>query len=114
MRLSHRSRELVEVEVVPPGIDLAVTDFESSHDRQFERPVGEREDVHSLGHDDRTIGRDVRHPEVDAFDTWPTRPDKGANRVFYVISPGDRILWNIMVDGVVSKECREFMRRLVF
>lgn len=113
MRLSHPSGELVEVEVVPPGLDLAVTDFERSHDRQFERPVGEREDVHSLGHYDRTIGRDVRHLEVDAFDTWPTRPDKGANRVFYVISPGDWILWNIVVDGVVGKVCGELVRRLV-
>ena len=33
--LSHLAGELVQVEIVPPGVDLAVADLERSHNRQL-------------------------------------------------------------------------------
>src|ERR1700752_4236952 len=73
--LSHLAVELVQVEIVPPGVDLAVADLEGPHDRQLKRLVGELEDIHPLGHHDRTIGRDVDDAELDALDTWQAGPD---------------------------------------
>jgi hypothetical protein len=43
--LSHPARELVHVEIVSPGVDLAAVDLEGAHDRQLERLAGELEDV---------------------------------------------------------------------
>jgi hypothetical protein len=37
--------------------------------RQLERLVRELEDVHPVGHDDRSIGCDVDDAELDALDT---------------------------------------------
>jgi hypothetical protein len=56
---SHLAGELVHVEIVPPGVDLAVADLEGSHDRQLECLAAELEDVHPLRHHDRTVGCDV-------------------------------------------------------
>src|SRR4029079_159583 len=53
--LSHPAGELVRVEIVPPGADLATADLEGAHDRQLERLAGQREDVHPLRHHDRTL-----------------------------------------------------------
>src|SRR5882757_10935924 len=74
--LSHPAGELVYVEVVPPGVDLAVADLEGPHDRQLKRLVGKGEDVHPLGHHDRTIGCDVDDAELDALDAWRARADE--------------------------------------
>ncbi|HLK79256.1 MAG TPA: hypothetical protein VKU77_37130 [Streptosporangiaceae bacterium] len=38
--LSHPARELVHVEIVPPGVDLAVADLEGAHDRQLTGSCG--------------------------------------------------------------------------
>src|SRR5213592_2500625 len=66
--LSHPARELLHVEMVPPGVDLAAADLDGAHDRQLERLVGELEDVHPLCHHDRTISCDVDDAEIDALD----------------------------------------------
>src|SRR6266851_1107261 len=73
---SHPAGKLVHVEIVAPGLDLAVTDLEGPHDRQLERLVRELEAVHPLGHHDRTIGCDVDDAERDALDAWRTRADE--------------------------------------
>src|SRR6185312_11761953 len=65
---SHPAGELVHVEIVAPGADLAVTDLEGSHDRQLERLPRELEDVDPLGHHDRTICCNVDDAKLDALD----------------------------------------------
>src|SRR4029453_11876954 len=78
--LSHPAGELVHVEIVAPGADLAGSDLEGPHDRQLERFVRELEDVHPLGHHDRTIGCDVDDTELDALDAWRARADERGDR----------------------------------
>src|SRR5246500_3595347 len=77
---SHPAGELVHVEIVPPGADSAVADLEGPHDLQLERLPRELEDVHPLGHHDRTIGCDVDDAEVDTLDAWRARPDERGDR----------------------------------
>src|ERR1700757_4093923 len=86
---SHPAGELVHVEIVAPGLDLAVTDLEGPHDRQLERLVRELEDVHPLGHDDRTIGCDVDDAELDALDAWRARADERGDVVRDGLPAGD-------------------------
>src|SRR3984893_6059927 len=100
--LSHPAGELVHVEIVAPGVDLAVTDLEGPHDRQLERLVREPEDVHPLGHHDRTIGCDVDDAELDALDAWRARADERGDRVGDGLPAGDRCQWDVVVDGVVG------------
>src|SRR6267142_2928636 len=66
--LAHPAGELVHVEIVAPGFDLAVPDLEGPHHGQLERLVGELEDIDPLGHHDRTICCNVDNAEVDALD----------------------------------------------
>src|SRR5690348_14122957 len=73
---SHPAGELILVEIVAPRVYLAVTDLEGPHDLQLERLAREPEDVHPLGHHDRTVGCDVDDAEVDTFDPWRARPDE--------------------------------------
>src|SRR5689334_6549434 len=73
---SHQAGELVQVEVVPPGTDLAVADLEGPHDWHLERLAGELEDVHPLRHHHRTIGCDVDDTEVEALDARRARADE--------------------------------------
>jgi hypothetical protein len=47
----------------------------TAHDRQLKRLAGKAEDVHPLGHHDRTIGCDVDDAELDALDAWRARAD---------------------------------------
>src|SRR3954468_1295079 len=103
--LSHPAGELVRVEVVAPGLDLAVTHLERPHHRQLERLVGELEDVHPLGHHDRTIGCDVDDAELDALDAWRARADEGSDVVRDGLPAGDRRQRDIVVDGVVGEKC---------
>src|SRR4029077_4531124 len=74
--LSHPACELVHVEIVPPGADLAVTHLEGPHDLQLERLARELEDVHPLGHHDRPVGCDVDEAEVETLDAWRARADE--------------------------------------
>src|SRR5260221_1647692 len=87
--LSHPARELVHIEIVPPGVDLAAADLEGAHDRQLERPVGEFEDVHPLRQHDRAIGCDVDDAEIDALDAWRSRPQDRSDRVADVLPSDD-------------------------
>src|SRR5438132_10020968 len=103
--LSHPAGELVRVEVVAPGLDLAVTDLEGPHDRQLERLVRELEDVYPLGHHDRTIGCDVDDAELDALDAWRARADERGDVVRDGLPAGDRRQRDIVVDGVVGEKC---------
>src|SRR6476660_6110599 len=99
--LSHPAGELVLIEIVAPGVDLAVTDFEGPHDLQLERLAREPEDVHPLGHHDRTIGCDVDDAELDALDARRARADERGNRHRDGLPAGDRRQRDIVVDGVV-------------
>src|SRR4029077_5559899 len=103
--LSHPAAELVHVEIVAPGADLAVTDLEGPHDRQLKRFVRELEDVHSLSHHDRTIGCDVDDAELDALDAWRARADERGDVVRDGLPAGDRCQRDIVVDGVVGEKC---------
>src|SRR6476660_5519780 len=103
--LSHPAGELVLVEIVAPGVDLAVTDLEGSHDLQLERLGRKPEDVHPLGHHDRAIGCDVDDAELDGLDAWRARADERGDRVRDGLSADDRRLRDIVVDGVVSEKC---------
>src|SRR6266699_3511858 len=103
--LSHPAGELVHVEIVAPGADLAVTDLEGPHDRQFERLVRELEDVHPLGHHDRTIGCDVDDAELNTLDAWRARADERGDRARDRLPAGDRRQGDIVVDGVVGEKC---------
>src|SRR5256714_695548 len=105
LALSHPAGELVRVEVVAPGLDLAVSDLEGPHDRQLERLVRELEDVHPLGHHDRTIGCDVDDAELDALDAWRARADERGDVVRDGLPAGDRRQRDIVVDGVVGEKC---------
>src|SRR5882757_2081501 len=66
--VTHLACELVRVEIIPPGVDLAVPDFECPHHRESERRVGQFEDVEPLRHHNRTVGRDIDDAEVDTLD----------------------------------------------
>src|SRR6267154_2718222 len=103
--LSHPAGELVHVEIVAPGADLAVTDLEGPHDRQLERLVRELEDVHPLGHHDRTIGCDVDDAELDALDAWRARADERGDVVRDGLPAGDRRQRDIVVDSGVAQKC---------
>jgi len=81
-----------ERRIVPPGVDLAVGDLEGPHDLQLERLVREPEDVHPLGHHDRTIGRDVDDAELDALDARRARADERVDRVGDGLPASDRRL----------------------
>src|SRR6266851_7445564 len=105
LALSHPARELVHVEIVPPGVDLAAADLENAHNRQLERLVGELEDVHPLRHHDRTIGCDVDDAEIDALDAWRARAQDRSDRVGDVLPAGDRRLRDVVVNGVLGEEC---------
>src|SRR5207244_6921203 len=96
--------ELVHVEIVPPGVDLAVADLEGPHDRQLERLVREPEDVHPLGQHDWTIGRNVDDAELDALDAWRARANERRDRVGDVLPAGDRRQRDVVVDGVVGEK----------
>src|SRR5690348_2876349 len=103
--LSHPAGELVRVEIVPPGADLAAADLEGAHDRQLERLAGEREDVHPLRHHDRTIGCDVDDAEIDALDAGRARAYERGDRAGDVLPAGDRRLRDVVVNGVLGEEC---------
>src|ERR1700752_2001725 len=103
--LSHPAGELVHIEIVAPSVDLAVTDLEGPHDRQLERLVSELEDVHPLGHHDRTIGCDVDDAELDALDAWRARADERGDVVRDGLPAGDRRQRDIVVDGIVGEKC---------
>src|SRR6266566_5137952 len=105
--LSHPACELVHVEIVTPGADLAFTDLECPHDRQFKRLRRQLEDVHPLGHHDRTIGCDVDDAELDALDAWRARADERCEVVGDGLPAGDRRQGDVVVDGVVGEECRQ-------
>src|SRR5690349_13499778 len=102
---SHPAGELVHVEIVPPGADLAVTDLEGSHDLQLERLARELEDVHPLGHHDRPVGCDVDEAEVETLDAWRARADERRDVVRDGLPAGDRRQRDIVVDGVVREKC---------
>src|SRR5258708_37305542 len=91
--------------MVAPRVYLAVTDLEGPHDLQLERLAREPEDVHPLGHHDRTIGCDVDDAEVDALDAWRARADERGDRVRDGLPAGDRRQRDIVVDGVVGEKC---------
>src|SRR6266699_3128323 len=103
--LSHPAGELVHVEIVAPGADLAVTDLEGPHDRQLERLAGELEGVHPLGHHDRTACCDVDDAEVESLDAWRARADKRREVVRDRRPAADRRQRDIVVDGVVREKC---------
>src|SRR5258708_2486771 len=103
--LFHPARELVHVEIVPPGVDLAAADLEGAHDRQLERLVGELEDVNPLRHHDRTIGRDVDDAEIDALDAWRARADERGDVVGDGVPTGDGSERDVVVNGVLGEEC---------
>src|SRR2546425_3936928 len=103
--LSHPAGELVHVEIVTPGADLAFTDLECPHDRQFKRLRRQLEDVHPLGHHNRTIGCDVVDAELNALDSWRARADERGDVVRDGLPAGDRRHRDIMVDGVVGEKC---------
>src|SRR6266704_2012653 len=105
--LSHPAGELVHVEIVPPGADLAVPDLEGPHDLQLERLARELEDVHPLGHHDRTACCDVDEAEVEALDAWRARADERRDVVRDGRPAGDRRERDIVVDGVVGEKCGE-------
>src|SRR5439155_19942359 len=101
---SHPAVELVLVEIVAPSIDLAVTDLERPHDLQLERLAREPEDVHPLGHHDRTIGCDVDDAELDALDAWGARADERGDRVRDNLPAGDGRQRDIVVGGRVGEK----------
>jgi pimeloyl-ACP methyl ester carboxylesterase len=103
--LSHPARELVHVEIVPPGADLAAADLKGAHDRQLERLGGELEDVDPLRHHDRTIGRDVDDAEVDALDARRAGAQDRSDRVGDVLPACDRRQRDVVVNGVLGEEC---------
>src|SRR6266571_4119075 len=103
--LSHPACELVHVEIVTPGADLAFIDLECPHDRQFKRLRRQLEDVHPLGHHDRTACCDVDEAEVEALDTWRARADERREVVRDGRPAGDRRQRDIVVDGVVGEKC---------
>src|SRR6266446_144453 len=105
---SHPASELVLVEIVSPRVDLAVTDLEGPHDLQLERLAREPEDVHPLGHHDRTIGCDVDDAEVDTLDAWRARPDERGDRLGDGLPASDRRQRDVMVNGVVGEKCGQF------
>src|SRR5258708_4605067 len=105
LTLAHPARELVHVEIVPPGVDLATADLEGAHDRQLERLVGELEDVHPLRHHDRAISCDVDDAEIDALDAWRARAQDRSDRVGDVLPAGDRRLRDVVVYAVLGEEC---------
>ena len=102
--VTHLAYELVRVEIVPPGVDLAVSDLECPHDRKPERLVGQREGVHPLGHHNRTIGDDIDYTEIDTLDSWRARTDVRVDVVGDVLPAGDGRERHIVVDSVVGKE----------
>src|SRR5436853_6162470 len=103
--LSDPAGEVVHVEIVAAGADLAVTDLDGPHDLDLERLVRELEDVHPLGHHDRTIGGDVDDVELDARDAWRARADERGDVVRDGLPAGDRRQRDIVVAGVVGEKC---------
>src|SRR6478752_6531989 len=87
--------ELARVEVVPPGVDLAVVDLEGPHNLQVERLAGKREDVDPLRHHDRTAGGDVDDAELNALDPGRAGTDERRDVVSNVLSAGDRLERNV-------------------
>src|SRR6476619_4085002 len=79
-------------------------DLEGPHDLQLERLAREPEDVHPLGHHDRTIGCDVDDAELDALDAWRARADERGDRARDGLPAGDRRQRDIVVDGVVGEK----------
>src|SRR5258708_12152482 len=94
--------------MVAPRVYLAVTDLEGPHDLQLERLAREPEDVHPLGHHDRTIGCDVDDAEVDTLDAWRARPDERGDRLSDGLPASDRRQRDVVVDGVVGEKCGQF------
>src|SRR5882672_3967466 len=109
--LSHPAGELVHVEIVAPGFDLAVPDLEGPHNLQLERLIRELEHVHPLGHHDRTICCNVDNAEVDALDrhnprrSGSARTDERADILPDGLSADHRRKRDIVVDRVVGEKC---------
>src|SRR5262249_6493514 len=96
--------ELICVEIVAPRVDFLVSDFEGTHDRQFERLVGELEDVDPLGHHDWTIRGDVDDAELDAFYAWRTWTNERGDRVGDLRLALDGLQRDVVVDGILGEE----------
>src|SRR4029077_19153234 len=103
--LPHSGGELVQVEIVAPGVDLAITDLEDAHDLQLERLVGDLEYVHPLGHHDRTLGHDVDEAQREALDAWRARADERGDVVRDGLPAGDRRKRDVVIDSVVAEKC---------
>src|SRR5262249_40733201 len=95
----HLVHELLQVEVVAPGGDLAVLDLEGAHDGQLDLAGRHHEDVDALGEHDGPVGHDVPYAEVDllgaAGETGDERLDRVATR--------DRLHRDVVVYGVVGE-----------
>src|SRR5712664_729792 len=96
--------ELARVEVVPPGVDVALVDLEGPHDLQVESLAGKREDVDPLRHHDRTASGDVDDAELNALDAGRAGTDERRDVVGNVLPAGDRLERNVVVHGVVGEE----------
>ena len=99
--------ELVQVEIVAPRVDLAVSDLEDAHDRQLERLAWNLEHVHSLGHHNWTLGHDIDEMQRKALDARRPRADEGGKVVRDSLPARDRLQRDVVIDGVVAEKCGE-------
>src|SRR5580765_4139294 len=111
--LSHSAGELTQVEIITPGADLAFTDLEDPHDRQFEQLARRLEGIHALRHHDRTIGCDVDYAELDALDTWRARANERGKVLRNGLFAADRVHHHVVVDGRIGEECGQLSGRRI-
>src|SRR3984885_12201661 len=99
--LEHLGRELIEVEVVPPGGNEPIVDLDDPHHRQRSRPsVGSREVVDALSHDDRAFGHHEENVDMDAS-AYPHELLEGR---FDRDASSDWLQWAVVIHRVLAEE----------